>query len=596
MFIYTGSNLTSYMIKLPSLQSLTNSFLSTVIRFKWVILIAVAKLVCLIAYTETSHENEHLRNILTRLSYVSFLALPLLLSISLLTERRHWSHTIKSGLLILCVLLLTGYYFYISGDPNQSDYYRFLLFLAAAHLIVSFAPFWGFNEQNGFWQFNKTLFLQFLNAALYSVTLYIGLLIAIQTVKFLFHVTFLFEIEADLFFLIFILFHTIFFLSKIPKNLESLEVQTDYPSGLKIFTQYVLLPLEVVYLVILYAYTGKIIFQWQLPEGGVAYLVMAFSVAGILALLLLYPLRDTIKDRWVSLFSRRFYIAIFPLILLLFIGIYRRINDYGLTENRYLVAVLAVWLVGIAIYSLIMKSTDIRWIPVSLSAISFLLAVGPWNIFRVAEKSQLQLFQRILSENKLLNAKGKIDGNAVLSDKDYKQLMSIVNFFNVRDRSVIAEYFPESVWKIQERYYNTMGGFMEKHISSAKNTKANNYWNFSTNSEAQNKVDIQGYDFMIPFQIGNNKKTVGKGYEMTVKPGDKKLILYLDNKPIAEIDLQNKIEELSKYYYENNSYQIPQDSLIVKYDNAGSHIKIVMTSLSGNDKGYFVNGYFLVKK
>ncbi|MBE9466114.1 hypothetical protein ACFP1I_29840 [Dyadobacter subterraneus] len=77
------------MIKLPSLQSLTNSFLSTVIRYKWVVLIAVAKLVSLIAYTETSTDNEHLRNILIRLSYVSFLALPLVLSIKLLTERRH---------------------------------------------------------------------------------------------------------------------------------------------------------------------------------------------------------------------------------------------------------------------------------------------------------------------------------------------------------------------------------------------------------------------------------------------------------------------------------------------------------------------------
>ncbi|MBE9466113.1 DUF4153 domain-containing protein [Dyadobacter subterraneus] len=497
--------------------------------------------------------------------------------------------------MILGILLLTGYYFYISEDPNQSDYYRFLLFLASLHLFVSFAPFLGFDETNGFWQFNKTLFLQFLNASLYSITLYIGLLIAIETVKFLFDVRFLFEIEAHLFFLIFILFHTIFFLSKIPENLESLDEQSDYPSGLKIFTQYVLLPLEVVYLAILYAYTGKIIFQWQLPEGGVAYLVLAFSVAGILALLLLYPLRETLKDRWVSLFSRRFYIAILPLILLLFTGIFRRINDYGLTENRYLVAVLALWLTGIAIYSLSVKRNDIRWIPVSLSVISFLLAVGPWNIFAVAEKSQLQLFQTILSDYKLLNAKGKIDGNAVLSDKDYSQLVSIVAFFNLRDRSVIAQYFPESVQKIRERHYNSMGAFIEKHVASAKHPGANAYWSFSINSETQNKVDIQGYDVMIPFQIGDNKKTTGKGYEVTGTKGDKKLILNHDNKSVAEIDLKNKIKELSRYYG-NDSYQIPQDSLIVKYDHAGNHIKIVMTSLSGNSRDCFVSGYFLFKK
>jgi hypothetical protein len=139
--------------------------------------------------------------------------------------------------------------------------------MAGAHLVVSFAPFIGFDEPNGFGQFNKTLFLQFLSASLYSLTLYIGLLIAIHAIKYLFNVEFSDQIEMDLAIVIFTFFHTVFFLNKIPDDLHNLDQQTDYPNGLKIFTQYVLLPLEVVYLIILYAYTGKILFQWKLPEG-----------------------------------------------------------------------------------------------------------------------------------------------------------------------------------------------------------------------------------------------------------------------------------------------------------------------------------------
>ena len=37
-------------------------------------------------------------------------------------------------------------------------------------------------------------------------------------------------------------FETWFFLAGVPKNLEELDESDDYPKGLKIFTQYVLLP------------------------------------------------------------------------------------------------------------------------------------------------------------------------------------------------------------------------------------------------------------------------------------------------------------------------------------------------------------------
>ncbi|MCF0056491.1 DUF4153 domain-containing protein [Dyadobacter sp. CY356] len=584
------------MVKLPSLETLKKSLLTTIIRYPWVVLIAVIKLVLLISYTETPNENESLRNILVRLSYVFFVAMPLVLSVKILFERRSSKKELKYGLLALVALLLFCYYFYISPDPNQNDYYRFILFMAASHLLVSFAGFIRFNEPNGFWQFNKTLFLQFLTATLYSVTLYAGLVIAVETVIFLFNIQFLFKIEADLFYTLFILFHTVFFLSKIPENLQILEEQTDYPSGLKIFTQYVLLPLEVVYLVILYAYTAKIIFQWQLPEGGVAYLVLAFSVAGILALLLLYPLRDTVKDRWVSLFSRRFYIAISPLILLLFAGISRRINDYGLTENRYLVAVLAIWLAGITIYSLVVKRNDIRWIPVSLSIISFFLAVGPWNIFRVAEKSQLKLFRKILTENKLLNSQDKIAGNAVLSVEDYEQLFSIVDFFKARDRSVIASYFPKFGENANKhRYSNVMNNFLEKHVSSTGNNLSDIYWTFSLDSETQNKIDIHGYNFMVPFLVSNNEKLTEKEYEIASSDHGQLLILYHNHKKIVSLDIKKKIEELSNQY-ENNSYRVPSNVLTINYENSGYHIKILITTLSGdNEKNYSVRGYFFYK-
>jgi hypothetical protein len=50
------------------------------------------------------------------------------------------------------------------------------------HLFVAFLPYLRRNELNGFWQFNRALFLRFLTAMLYSQVLYAGLSIALVAI------------------------------------------------------------------------------------------------------------------------------------------------------------------------------------------------------------------------------------------------------------------------------------------------------------------------------------------------------------------------------------------------------------------------------
>ena len=86
--------------------------------------------------------------------------------------------------------------------------------------------------------------------------------------------------------------------------------QTDtssYPSGLKMFTQYVLIPLAVIYVVILLSYEAKIIVQWSLPRGLVSSLILGYAVFGILSILLVYPIRNYDDSKWIKIFSRSFY-------------------------------------------------------------------------------------------------------------------------------------------------------------------------------------------------------------------------------------------------------------------------------------------------
>ena len=84
----------------------------------------------------------------------------------------------------------------------------------------------------------------------------------------------------------------------------------------------------------------KILILREWPRGTIGWLVSIVSVFGMLALLLVHPLRNRPGHRWIQLYSRSFYIGLFPLIVLLLMAIWRRLSEYGLTEDRYFLLVL----------------------------------------------------------------------------------------------------------------------------------------------------------------------------------------------------------------------------------------------------------------
>lgn len=105
-----------------------------------------------------------------------------------------------------------------------------------------------------------------------------------------------------------------------------------------ILIDYVLSPALVLYTLILYGYIIRILVNWQLPEGGVAYMILAYLSIGLLC----YLLRLQISRRHFDWFFQAFpFLAVAPLVLL-WAGSFRRIGDYGLTELRFYLLVLCV--------------------------------------------------------------------------------------------------------------------------------------------------------------------------------------------------------------------------------------------------------------
>ena len=507
-------------MKLPSLNSLVQSAWHTFKRFPLGILFAIVGSIILINIVSLPYDRKDNIDYLWKMVMTCYLGMLLFIAISIYRGRKNF--TFKKVILInlVGIIFITAYYLSLPVSITTIASLRLVLFALGLHLLISFVPYLLRNEINGFWQYNKILFLRFLTSSLYTIVLYLGLILAVFAVDNLFKVSFDGNIYAYMWIALAGIFNTWFFLAGIPKNFSALETNHEYPKGLKIFTQYVLLPLTTLYLVILYAYGMKIITDGEWPEGWVSYLVIGFSIGGILSLLLIYPIRNIEENKWVLFFSRIFYIALFPLIIMLYFAIKRRINDYGITEARYFVMILAIWLLLIALYFLFSKQKNIKLIPISLCVFALMITYGPFSAFTRSLSSQQDRLTKVLLKNKLLENNRIIPVKDAISFKERKQISSITEYIiRVHGIEKLQSFFSQDLDSLtaSRKSGNRMTDYdRTSDVLSLLNLKyVSNYENenisiaeFYRSIMAQNESvrDIKEYDYFL--YLGNDFGTL----------------------------------------------------------------------------------------
>lgn len=384
------------MVKFPSLTTLWDSTRSVIIRFPIQFLISIfAVIIWWFAIRSTAEqETQNLYKLLalSNLSFCLTLAADLFSETKRLSASKRWM--INAMIIVFCIVL----FYVLSPQWYVRDIYRFALLILAGHLLVSFAPYSRTKQRRAFWEYNKLLFLRFLTAVLYSATLFLGLVIALASTGELFNLTIDSKIYFSLFAFIAAGFNTLFFLAGVPTTLSSFEQESIYPKGLKVFTQYVLIPLLTIYLLILIIYEIKILIDQQLPEGMVSILILGYAVFGILSYLLTYPIRNQKGNEWMKVFSKAFFIMMIPLLVLLIIAVWVRVADYAITEPRYFLILLSIWLSGITFYFLIARSPNIQTIPISLCILALFSTFGPQSASSIAERSQLARYKNLGSE------------------------------------------------------------------------------------------------------------------------------------------------------------------------------------------------------
>jgi hypothetical protein len=100
--------------------------------------------------------------------------------------------------------------------------------------------------------------------------------------------------------------------------------------ALTLFFDFILSPAVIIYTAILYVYFCKIVIMWDLPKGGVAWMVMGFIAAALVGRVA----QSVLSRHYYDWFYSRFTLIAVPPLILYWVGSLYRIRLYDFTESR----------------------------------------------------------------------------------------------------------------------------------------------------------------------------------------------------------------------------------------------------------------------
>ena len=280
---------------------------------------------------------------------------------------------------------------------------------------------------------------------------------------------------------------------------------------LRLILNFILSPAVIIYTVILYTYFIKIAFEWDLPKGGVAWMVMGFITVALVGRMA----QSILSKRYYDWFYNRFTLIAIPPLIMYWIGSIYRIRLYSFTESRFYLMVAGV-LMTLFVLMLWKKRTR-RYQLMALifgAAIILFTYIPGISAKSIGLSCQKQRLTRLINELKLTDTKtGKltddIDMRRIKQDsllcEQYKDFTSVVNY--VRNEIGNDEFKKQyGEWSHPEYGFN---------YNKSKNLYDNSNW-----YERRKPVDLGDYSIMLPENQYTcnfrNKKVIVKNNDVVV--------------------------------------------------------------------------------
>lgn len=233
------------------------------------------------------------------------------------------------------------------------------------------------------WNFTMRLMANFVICYMIGNIMWGGFSLLLASLDMLFGIDFHHKWYGVLGVLAAMFLSTWLFLGRIPEGEEKYDREPVKSGFLNAVMRFLFLPLVGLYIIVLYIYAAQILVRWELPNGWVSWLVVTSMVGLIVVEFGLYPIRKLQSKRADNLIVCYLPVVILPLLLLMSVGIIRRISDYGITVNRLYLITLNLWFYFVCITLFLTKARRINWITISFAFIFLITSVFPINYLSI---------------------------------------------------------------------------------------------------------------------------------------------------------------------------------------------------------------------
>lgn len=373
------------------------------------------------------------------------------------------------------------------------------------------------------------------------------------------------------------LFGPIIAISGVPENDKNLDEYI--PKALNFILSYIIVPSLLFYTVILYGYIIKIIISWELPKGGVVYIISSFSFIGIVTYLLTYPLHK--KQGLINFFSRAFFKILLGPLILFFVAIGVRINEYGITEGRYMVLLFLILLILSTFFALTKYKN--QFFKLTLSTLIILLlfsSFGPWRVENISSISQVGRLKYLLESNKILvNEKIEISNKNV----SYENISSIKSIVRYLTRKKDIERIKPWIFDIKE--LSKLNLLENKYKKSFKEEK-----NYSLKSGLpKDYINTFGYDYLVSSKVyysHTKKYTSIDRINIKIKlNSEENNLIFISDKEEIKFDLNDLVSQKS-------------DNFIIDQRSSNIEIRLLIDEVGVNrnkEKISYIKASFLIK-
>ena len=259
---------------------------------------------------------------------------------------------------------------------------------------------------------------------------------------------------------------------------------------LRLILNYILSPAVIIYTVILYAYFIKIAIEWDLPKGGVAWMVMAFIAVALTGCVA----QSILSKRYFDWFYHSFTLTAIPPLIMYWIGSLYRIRLYSFTESRLYLMVAGVLMTLFVLMLFNERTRRYQLMALIFGAAIILFTYIPGMTAKsIGLRCQQERLEGIINDMKLADINtGKLndtlDMKAIRQDsllcERYKEATSIIQYVRngMGDKAFEARY---GTWSHSEYHFS--------YLKDKDGSMIDDYW-----YSRKQPVELGEYTALLP--------------------------------------------------------------------------------------------------